>query len=178
MTTSDETIIEISKTKSFLWILVACAFVAIGLWVLSFDTIPGWGRSRGRDGTFAAHSAAIFVMVIFSLFGAVRAYRILKNKPGLVFNSVGIVSASGLIPWGDITGIGVNKVGIYKMLVVKVANPDKYIEVGSAPKRWLNRANYKNEGSPIVISAHDLKTDVSDLRRVAGEYFLKYGKRA
>ena len=175
MTTSDEKIIETSKTKIFLWILVACSFVAIGLWVLSFDKISGKG---GSDATLVAHSVAISVMVIFSLFGAVCIHKILKNKPGLVFNSVGIVSASGLIPWGDVTGVSLNKVGIYKMLVIKVANPDNYIEVGSALKRWLNRANYKNVGSPITISSYDLKVDVSDLQRIAGEYFMKYGKRA
>jgi hypothetical protein len=175
MTTSDEKIIEISKTKIFLWILVACAFVAIGLWVLSFDTISGKG---GSDATLVAHSAAIFVMVVFSLFGAVCIYKILKNKPGLVFNSVGIVSAYGLIPWGDVTGISVNNVVIYKMLVVMVANPDKYIKVGNPLKRLGNWANYKNVGSPIIISPYELKIDVSDLQRIAGEYFLKYGKRA
>lgn len=51
-----------------------------------------------------------------------------------------------------------------RMLVVRVADPDKYVERGNALKRVLNRANTRMCGSPVVISANALQISFDELR--------------
>jgi hypothetical protein len=185
MTTSDEKTIEINKRKFLLLILVSCAFVGLGLWVFALDSSMTFRTSPNRSPLVVTQFVGIFLIVTFGLLVAFGIKRILGKKTGMVFSSVGIAGGpAGLIPWGDVTGIsvyeihvGADKIYRHKMLVVKLANPEKYIGAGNVLERKLNRRNQSNFGSPIVFSCNEFKIDFSDLQRIADEYFLKYGKR-
>ena len=62
-----------------------------------------------------------------------------------------------------------------KLLVVKVTNPEKYVEVGSTIRRLLNSVAFKMYGGPIIISPNSLKIGITDLLDICNTYHAKYG---
>jgi hypothetical protein len=106
-------------------------------------------------------------------FGACAVYAIVKffdRKPGLVLGPTGFLDnssavAAGFIPWSDVTGVGIFTVGIQKFLVVRVADPEKYIRRGNPFRRALNRVNTRMCGSPITISSNALRISFHELHR-------------
>lgn len=179
MELANERIIELSKVKIVLLLVGAAAFLALGIWIMTLDAT-----------TLASlHRSPIVLQVIgvgsFFVFGAAAFYGVMKlldTKPGLIFNSEGVVDnssgvAAGLIPWSEISGVGVVEIKKQKMLVIKVINPEKYIETGSAIRRAANRASAAMVGSPLAIAATALKIDFQELQDVFGQYHAKYGNR-
>lgn len=180
MTDDDERIIELSRGKIVLMILGSLLFVAAGAWFLlaSDDGSLVTSLSRFVPPWFV-HGLGIAAL-LFGLAGA--GYGIAKSrdrKPGLTLSSAGMVDnssavAAGFIPWSEVTGLDTFQINTQKMLVVHVADPQKYIERGSAIKRALNRANAGMCGSPIVISSNALQIPFDELRTVVGAYVSRY----
>jgi uncharacterized membrane protein len=179
MTTADERIIEVSKTKILLLIVGACAFGAIALWMFSLDSATIQSLPC-RLAILISPGLAIFYAACCGIVAAFGVWKFFDSKPGLVFSPVGIVDNSGalLVEWHDVTGFGVYDLLMQKQLIVKVADPNKYIEVGNALSRDLRRNLHNMCGSPITISSQNLKISFSDLQRIADEYLRKYGKKA
>ena len=105
------------------------------------------------------------IQQLSAVFGLVK---LRDDRPGLVFGPDGFTdnasaTAAGFVPWSEVTGVGVMEFNRQKMLVVGVRDPEKYLARGGALKQMLGRANARMCGSPIVISAHALKTDFGAL---------------
>lgn len=182
MNPTDETIIELSRTKLVLLVLGSCAFVAAGVWLLSFDAAE---VRAGRSFRFFFNDPTVVYgagLASIVLFGACALYGVRKmfdRKPGLVLNSDGIVDnasavAAGFIPWSEVVGAGVFEIQKQKMLVVGVSDPEKYIARGGALKRALNKANTGMTGSPVSISSTSLQTDFDELVSLFDRYLQKY----
>ena len=183
MESTDETIIELSKTKLVLLILGSCAFVVAGAWLLSVDAAD---IRTGRSFRFffndplVVRIAGVASILLFGLGGLYGLKKLFDKRPGLILNSSGIVDnasavAAGFIPWSEVLGSGVLEIQKQKMLIIGVRDPQKYIARGSALKRSLNNANYKMSGSPISISSVTLKIDFSELVSLFNRYHQKYG---
>lgn len=179
---SDETVIELSKTKILLAVAGAAAFVAIGIWLLTIDAAD---ITAGRSFRLFFNSPAyarmlgVAAIVVFGLMGAFFARKFFDKKPGLILDSSGITdnasaAAAGFIPWSDVTGTGVFEMSGAKMLVVMVREPENYVERGNAVKRKLNKANFNMVGSPISISSTALATDFVELQSTFDRYIQKY----
>lgn len=144
-------------------------FVAAGAWFLTASAdgsligelrrfVPPW-VIRGLGA----------VTILF--FGGCALYAIAKafdRKPGLILRPDGFVDnssavAAGFIPWSDVTGLGIFEFNRQRMLVVQVAQPEKYADGGNALTRALNRANTRMCGSPIVISSNALRIPFDEL---------------
>ena len=182
ITAMDETTIELSKTKLVVLLLGASAFVALGYWMLSLDSAIIEAQPRFNN-PLLFHGLGGVLMALSGTFGGLALRKLFDNKPGLVFNQLGILDNSstfsaGLVPWEEISGFGVYETHKQKMLVVFVVDPSKYIEVGGSLRRYLIRASSHMSGSPIVITPSALKTDFDELHRLFGTYFSKYAKRA
>jgi hypothetical protein len=116
------------------------------------------------------------------LFGASAVYTIAKlfdGKPGLVLGPTGLMDnssavAAGFIPWSDVTGVKVFWFGIQRFLVIRVADPEKYIARGNPFKRALNRANTGMVGSPIAISSNALRIPFHELRHEVASRFARH----
>lgn len=184
MNSVDEKIIELSKTKIALTILGASAFVVIGGWLFSLDEASIRSNSRSfrlfLSNPTAVHAAGLLSIVIFGFCGLFAIKKLADKKPGLVFNSLGVIdnvslTSPGLISWSEVERLEIFEVRNQKILVVKVRDPQKYIDHGSLWKRKLNTANYKMCGSPITISSNALKIDFSELLSEFNEYHRKYG---
>jgi hypothetical protein len=182
MASSDETIIEFSKTKLLLLIIGSLAFIGIGSWMVSLDVAQIEAQRRFND-PLLVHGIGWVGIVFFGLCGAYGIRKFFDKRPGLIFSSVGITDNSssvsaGLIPWNEISGFNIHELQKQKMLIVLVKNQNKYIEVGNVIKRTLNRTNYKMCGSPIAITSNSLKINFDELLELSNEYFTKYGKTA
>jgi len=183
MDTSDEKIIELSKTKIALAILGTCAFVAIGIWFLSLDEAIIRTSSSYRllfNEPMYARGLGIVAIVVFGALALFFFKKLFDKKPGLVLNNSGIVDnasavAAGFIPWSEITGYDIFEMPQQKMLIIMVRDPQKYVERGNAVQQKLNQANFKMCGSPISISANALKINFAELIALFDEYQRKYG---
>jgi hypothetical protein len=180
MNQTDEKIIELSKSKILLLISGAAMFVVGGLWMLQLDAAQIEAH-RGLNSPALAHGIGLLTVVFFGICGLFGVKKIVDKKPGLILSAAGILDNSsgvsaGLIPWSEIVGFDIFEVQKQKTLIVKVSNPERYIEVGAVMKRALNRMNFKLCGSPIAITSSSLKIDFDELLDVCNKYFKKYGK--
>ena len=183
MNSTDERTIELSKTKIALAILGACAFVAIGIWLLSLDA-ESIQASR-NFGLFFNNPTYVYGLgflsiIIFGILALFFFRKLFDKKPGLVFTNSGIVDnasavSAGFIPWSEVIGSEIFEMQRQKMLIIMVKDPEKYIDRGNAVQRTLNKANHKMCGSPISISANALKINFSELRDLFDQYQRKYG---
>jgi hypothetical protein len=160
-------------------ILGACAFVVLGAWLLSLDETTIRSQRRFND-PIHVYGTGLVSIVFFGACGVLGIRKLLDKRPGLVFNSAGVVDNSsgvsaGLIPWSEIVGAEVFEIHKQKMLIIKVRNPQKYIERGGMLKQALNKANYKMCGSPIAITSNTLKIDFFELLSLFHQYAQKYG---
>ena len=178
----DDRIVELSKTKILLLVVGALAFVALGVWMYQLD--PAWIESQRRfNSPLLVHSVGIVSVVFFGLCGVVGIRKFFDKKPGLILGASGIVdnssgAAAGLIPWSEIQGFGIHEIQKQKLLIIKLADPEKYIQAGGSMKRALNRMNLKLCGSPIAISSNALKINFNELVNLCNSYYAKYGKTA
>lgn len=175
---NDDRIIALSKTKIVLLIIGALAFVALGIWMYQLDA--AWIESQRRfNSPLLVHGIGIVSVVFFGFCAAVGIKKLVDTKPGLIFSAAGIVdnssgASAGLIPWGEIQGFSVFEIKNQKMLVIQLADPQKYVQAGGSMKRALNSMNMKMCGSPIAISSSSLKIDFNDLVSLCDSYHAKY----
>jgi hypothetical protein len=179
---TDETVIELSKTKIILTIAGSAVFVAIGVWLL---TINAADISQGRsfrlffNSPLLARALGVLSIVFFGFTGVYGIKKFFDKRPGLILDSSGITdnasaAAAGFIPWSDVLGFDVFEMNKSKMLVVMVSDPEKYIDRGNAVKRKMNKANFNMVGSPISISSITLATDFANLQSLFRRYLDKY----
>lgn len=182
MDSTDETIIELSRTKLVLLILGACAFVVAGVWLLSLDAAEirsGRGFRFFFNDPTVVYGAGVASILFFGACGLYGLRKMFDKKPGLVLNSDGIVDnasgvAAGFIPWSEVTGSGVVEIQKQKMLVIGVRDPQKYIDRGGALRRAMNKANSGMTGSPVAIPSVTLKINFSELVSLFNRYQQKY----
>lgn len=180
MNITDEKVIDLSKTKLFLLIAGACTFVVGVLWMLQLDSVEIESQRRFNSPLFV-HGTGVVSIIFFGLCGIFGIKKTFDKKPGLVLSAAGILDNSsavsaGFIPWSEIIGFDIFEIQNQKSLIVKIANPEKYIEVGGPMKRALNKMNFKLCGSPIAITSNSLKIGFNELLDVCNMYFKKYGK--
>ena len=183
MNSSDEKIIELSKTKIALAILGSSVFVAIGIWMLSLDEANIRSSRSFRlffNNPIYVQGLGLLSIVLFGLLAVFFIRKLFDKKPGLVFSNSGIVDnasavAAGFIPWSEVIGADIFEIPQQKMLIIQVKDPLKYVDRGNAVKRKLNQANYKMCGSPIAISANALKINFAELHSLFDQYHQKYG---
>ncbi len=179
MDSSDETIIELSKTKIVLLLLGAAAFVAAGIWMFSLDDASIHSHRRFNDPLYV-HGLGLVSIVFFGSCGLYALKKLFDKKPALVFNNSGIVDnassvSPGFIPWSEVVGAEIFEIQKQKMLIIKVRDPQEYIARGGSLRQTLNKANYKMVGSPISISANTLAIKFSELTSLFDRYQRKYG---
>ncbi len=181
MATGDETVIELSKVKIVLLIVGALIFAAVGFRIATADSATVLREAR----YFAFSPNVIWFIgiagVVFASAGCLFGiYKFFDKRPGLVLRASGFVDntsavAAGFVPWSEVTAVQTFQVARQKMLVVMVADPQRYMRRGNSLSRAAKRTNFNLCGSPIAISANTLKCDFSELQSVFDRYLHKYG---
>ena len=171
--------IKLSKGKIVLLILGSCAFLVLGGFFLILDDATIQSQPR-TNSPLLVHTVGFIAVVFSGATGVFGVKKLFDNRPGLILNSSGIIDNSsgvsaGLIPWTEILGSEIQKIGRQRFLVIKVRNPQKYIERGGALKRVVNRANNRLCGSPIAIASTALNVKFSELVKLFDEYKQRYG---
>lgn len=120
-----------------------------------------------------------FFMVVAGTFAKnlrSKSAGVLINKSGIEDNTSSI--AIGLIKWGDITEISVEKKNLSNQLLIHIKKPKKYIEKApnSAVKRLLSN-NLANYGTPAIIDLNILDRKVGDVEKLIGSYSKRLGKK-
>ncbi|HET9839469.1 MAG TPA: STM3941 family protein [Candidatus Angelobacter sp.] len=182
LSTTDELVIELSKTKVVLTVIGCLAFVALGAWLFAMDAETIARELRGED-PLVVHGGGIAAVVFFGIIGILALRKLFNRKPGLVLNSSGIIDnssgiAAGFIPWSDIRGAEIYQMARQKILVIKLNNPKEYIARGSALRRATNLINAKMTGSPVAITSTTLKVNFAELLATFDQYQRKYGGSA
>lgn len=176
---ADELAIELSKSKGILIILGSFGFVAAGYWLFSMNAAAM--KDLPIDDPLFVHGVGIAGMVFFSLTGVVGIRKLFDKKPGLVLNSAGIIDnssglAAGFIPWSEITGAEIYEVRRQKMLIIKVRNPETFIQRGNILQQAVVKINSRMSGSPIAITSNSLKINFAELLSTFEQYHRKYGQ--
>jgi hypothetical protein len=180
----NERVIELSLTKLVMLIAGSLLMTLAGVWFYFASVGGSLVTTLGRFGPAWMIHALGAAAGLF--FGACAVYAIVKSfdgKPGLVLGPTGIVDhssavAAGFIPWSDVTGVEIFRFGSQKMLVIRVADLEKYIARGNPLRRALNRANTGMVGSPIAISSNTLRIPFHELREEVSSRFARHGDRA
>ncbi len=182
MNVPDEMKIALSKKKLLLLIAISAVFVAVGIWLITIDS--GTAKRLDLDWNMTVTHAGGWISVIFfGLCGIICLIRFFDKKPGLEFTKMGVIDnasgvSAGLIPWSDILGADVFDLMGQRTLVVKVINPDRYIEACGPLKGWAKKANTKLCGSPITIPSSTLDINFDELMDAFKAYMAKYGVNA
>lgn len=179
MGAADELVIELSKGKTILIILGSFGFVAAGYWIFSMDAAAM--KELPIDDPLFIHGVGIVSMVFFGMTGVMGIRKLFDKKPGLVLNSAGIIDnssglAAGFIPWSEIIDAEIYEVHRQKMLMIKVRNPEQFIQRGNVLRRAVAKMGSKMSGSPIAISSNTLQTNFPELLSRFEQYHRKYGQ--
>lgn len=161
-----EIVIPISKQKIILLIIAGLVFVGLGI---LFVTNPEKYMSP-----FMRNSKVIFISGLVSIlfFGVCTLFifkKLWDKSSGLIITDQGILNNSsgvlaGLIYWADIEDISVLKINGQKLIMLRVKNPQFYIEKQkSGFKRKMMALNYKMYGAPISITPNGLKISFDKL---------------
>jgi hypothetical protein len=179
---TDERVIEMSKGKVTLLLVLGVMFAALCGWLWLLDDVeirtlrpgsnPAWIHGIGAMGALLSVGCTAFVI-----------RRLVDKRPGLVLNSDGMTDhssyvAGGFIPWSDIAGFGMYQVKRTRVLTILLRDTEHYISRGGPIKRALNRANTRLVGSPLSISSSTLKIKFDDLRELLESYHRKYSRNA
>ena len=167
--------IPISKNKLILMILGSIIFVALSFWLIIVR--PPVLYFNKADSAPIDIIVSIAGILFFGLCLIFIAKKLSDNNPGLVINGDGITDNSsgisaGLIPWKDINEITKETIANQDFLVIKVNNPEEYINRQTGLiKRKAMEMNYRSFGSPINISANGLKCNLSELYMIINNRF-------
>ncbi|MGB4811592.1 MAG: STM3941 family protein [Methylophilaceae bacterium] len=182
MNNYDERIIETSKIKLVLLTIASGVFVALGYWLYTLSDVEIATLHRYNNPLFV-HGLGLVCMLFFAICGVIGIKKLLEDKPGLIFNRKGIIDnasavSAGLIPWSDILGFEVMKINHQKIIIVKLINPESYMDANDPIKKWLIKVSHKMNGSPIAFSSNSLKINADAIIALCNEYLNKYGKIA
>ena len=158
--------IPISKSKITLLLVAALIFVGLGLWFVIAPPRSGnafWNNQTKV--TIIGYASIIF----FGICAVYSIYKLSDNKPGLIIDHLGILDNSSGMPagpilWSDIEDISVIELYRQKLLMIKVKNPEDYINRQTGLlKRKSMLLNNKLYGAPVSLSANGLKISFDEL---------------
>ena len=164
--------IPLSKKKLILMLIGSIGFVSAGLWfVINPPTISN---------PFLGNPTVIFVTGIASIlfFGLCAFYiarKLPDNKPGIIIDNTGLTDNSsgvsaGQILWSDIENISVIEIHRQKLIMLKVKNPQDYIDKQTSGfKRKMMQMNFNMYGTPLSITSNSLKIKFDELLNILND---------
>lgn len=118
-------------------------------------------------------------LTFFGLATILLFIKLFDKKPGVIINNESITdnsnfSSVGLINWSDITSIETKRVVSTDFLLLKVKNPEKYINKVNSLKRMVLRKNLETYGTPITITSVGLQCSFNELKEIILDSYKKY----
>lgn len=164
-----ETTIAMRRAKMIFNLVAACVFVLASAFLLA-----------GGHATLKTRITGIIGILFFGAVGLWALRRLANWQPGLVLSAKGINDRSsgvamGFVPWSDIRGFGIHRLGGAGFLIVQLADARKYARRGNVIQRMFHRANMGMCGSPMTLSSTGLAIGLDDLERLCRRYLATYG---
>ena len=121
-------------------------------------------------------SFAIALNFLFFGSGALLViYMLVRNKPSLIIDENGITISpfsNQKVKWNDMVEISEIKTLLRKYIVIKLRNPKEYIDnEANALIRIIMKLNYRTYGTPVLLSANQLKISNDDLLAIIKDNF-------
>jgi hypothetical protein len=170
-------LIKSSNKKFLLSIIGSLLFIFLGGW-LAIN--PDKFVSTIFKNLFFIRTAGIVALLFFGfILLTIIKKRLSDKNMGIIINELGIIDNSsfvsvGLIKWEDIISIEKSNVLSTKFLLIKVKNPEYYINISTGIKSKLLNGNYKSYGTPISISSNFISCSFSQLEDILSNSFEKY----
>ncbi|WP_281231661.1 STM3941 family protein [Flavobacterium gelatinilyticum] len=168
-----------SKKKSFLLLIGSLLFVIGGIWMfMDAENLTGF-RSRSP---MLLKGIGIISVLFFGLGFCLAIKQLIKNKLFLIIDNYGInvdpkKNSSKIINWNNIKGFSEIKIQSQKMVLIKVNNPDFWIEnETNLIRKKLTQYNLNEYGSPFCLSAISMEINHAELMKILNENLKKYKK--
>ena len=164
-----------SKLHGLAALLSALCMVALGVWRI-VDPIAYSSVSRTIIGSIAVGFlvAGGGITIFFSL-------RYLFSKsPLLAVSDEGIASNGpgnnlGFVPWSDVLEIKTKRIFLQNFLIIILRNPEEFInKQTSTRKKFTTSANFRQTGSPFIISLGALMGSAEELQKLVIDKFEAY----
>jgi len=179
MNTTTPILIPFSKGKTFIWLIGAIAFVAIGCWLLFGHIVFG---NALFDNLWLIKTSGVVALLFFGIAIYFFIRNLMAKGAGLVIDDTGIedfstAASADKIYWKDVKAIEVLTIKSQPLILFKVTNPQAYIDGQTNRfKRKMLALNYKWYGAPVGISANGLKISFEELLQLVTERFEAYNK--
>ena len=158
--------IALSKSKIFFMLIGALLFVSGGFLFVSQGTTNSdsvWSILQKIP--IAGYATILF----FATCAVFLLSQLFVKKPGLIIDKSSLTDHSsgvsaGQIFWTDIEKISVLDIYRQKIIMLKVKNPQEYIDrQKNVFKRKMMQLNYKTFGTPLSITSNGLKVSFNVL---------------
>jgi hypothetical protein len=179
MTTSNQTIeIPLNKSKLIFGIIASIVFVLLGVWMII--SAPNGDSSTIFKIPVLKFIIGLICVVCFSFILIITLRNLINNKLAFTINREGIIDNSsnfsvGFVSWKEIEHIQPSQIGLHKILLIMVSNPNDYIN--RAPNKLIQRAmrsNLVRYNTPIIISNTILKIDLATLQQTLLQKLFEY----
>jgi len=154
-----------------LFLLLVGAGALFLLFTILYPRLPGFWNLK------ATAVVSIVAVIIWAIVVIIKHSS--RKKPGLIIDSQGItnrtnITSTEFIPWSDIISFELVKGSFHhKLIVVKVKNPDFYINKNS--KMSASRQSQLMQfGSPLLITATTLEYDPMQLVDLLKDWMTRW----
>jgi hypothetical protein len=157
----DELVIYPSRTKMLLVLLGSVAFVAAGVWI---GTSNLWRGPAILEVFLASYVGVPF----FATCGIYAAYRLVRHRPALVIDRMGIIETSsalgaGRLSWDEVDHILLYKISGQPMLAIIPRELEVFLSRQHPVRRWLTTLNLRLGYAPVNVSQVALRMKVAEL---------------
>ncbi|PBJ11127.1 STM3941 family protein [Flavobacterium sp. ACN6] len=165
-----------SKKNTFLLLIGSLLFIIGGIWM--FKDAENLASYRGSP--IFLKGIGIISVLFFGLGAYLSIKQLVKNKLFLIIDKNGInvnpkKNSTEFINWKNIEGFFELKIQSQKMVLIKVNNPDYWIEIETNQiRKKLIQFNLNNYGSPFCLSAVSMQINHAELMKVLNESLKKY----
>jgi hypothetical protein len=166
MSSSEQTIIPLSKGKLIRLLTFGILFIACGCWLAISQ--PETSNPILNEPILKTSLGILSALLgLFSIFFSLKKMK--DPKPGLILDPLGFTDntsalSAGFIPWSDVETISKRIVARQKFIVVRLKDPQNYVRQQTvAWKRKLMELNYRNYGSPINIATNTVEYEFEKL---------------
>lgn len=171
----NSTIIPVNKSKPVRYFSGAAVLMVLGLLLI---VTPGW-FTYAQDPVILKAIGYIFI-IFFGALVLLYGQRVFDKKPGMVLDDEGFIDYTsgvntGKVLWEDVTDIFVKEGMGQQFIMLKVRDPEKYIEREKNPlKIRIMQMNNRLYETPINISAKTVKMSFDALYQLLGEMLSGY----
>lgn len=164
--------LKTNKPRLLRTIGIMALFVVLGAWNLSLL------GNRPEPGMLTT-VVSITMMVLFGSGAALLLYKLLANKPAVIFTPEGftvpmLLFADDHIQWEEVQGFRRDRMLDDDVLVVELNSPAAYQQRYKGLKRLLRRSALKHYGSPILLNSNLVDVDMQALEEALREAWYHY----